>query len=371
MSSLIVLLCIINIFQEIEIPIQYIDDYLQKENNTTGRLLEERRVSLRKKIRLLTINVSIGTPPQPFELKLSSLFQGVFIVDFKTDSAHGFNSELSSSYKSRESKTISYGTGTLSTDIFTLTDGETIYNFPFMLFSEPKFRHNERYSGILGLAYDLEEKYQESKEGMYDFFSFFKNTSGQHRKLIGIKSDKDEGIMYIGDYPIEIKNNKKIYKTCPLTTPKKNHSWRCNLNAIYFEDNDLIQLDTPADFIIGGNIIGVNQNTFYTIKDKLFSTAIMNNLCHIDKDDEIYIQIVCKSEFDKSSLGVISLVFGKWTFKLETKHLFYELEGNQYFILLTEKFDLDHWYVPPSMLFGIYIFFDKDNNELGFYRSKK
>lgn len=368
--SLIIVLCIY-ICLGIEIPIQFIDSDANNVENTliVGRSLGEKQTLLTKKIRLFTINVELGTPPQLFRLKLSTLFQGVFIVNIKQNT-QGFSSKASSSFQEIKRIINDYGVGLIATDSFTISEIGTINIFPFILFDDPKFSHNERYSGILGLAYQMDPKYEESSQGFYDLFTFFENTEGRHRQLLGIRTNNvDEGIMYIGDYPAEIKQNKKKYKRCPITSSDKVHSWRCNINAVYFDDNELMAVNLPVDFILGGNIIGVNNKVYEAIKDKYFAKAIQENLCYLDRDDEPYVQIVCFPGFDRSSLGVLSLVFGKWALKLPMHHLFYKLHGLFYFIILTEEFDINYWFISPTMLYGIYIFLDKDNKELGFYDS--
>lgn len=321
------------------------------------------------------IQIALGNPGQISTVKLSSLFQGICIAT-KDNHKDGFDQSISSSNKLLLPYiTNRQGTGSIVSDTLQIQSlGLSIDNFPFFLMNYPFYSVN-RFVGFLGLAYKQEEDTSENLKGTFDFFNYLPHINTQYRRLIGFKTvDALNGYMLMGQLPDEIGLNPKHYKACSVVVNEfEKHNWSCKVDAVYFDDYDFYKADVLINIILGGNIIGISQKLYLIMRDKYFKEEFANNTCFFDELDEhsypLFIQIICKRNYNIDKEGTISLVFGKWTLKLQFRKLFNLIDEMYYFAIMGHSGKDKNWFISPSVLTNYYVFFDKDNNHIGFYHS--
>lgn len=339
------------------------NEQANKSNKKSMQSLETQQYEISKIEELYVIKASIGSPEQTILLKISTLFKGICIASTKKNK-DGFDESFSKTFGLIEaSHSNRFGKGIIGTDILRIPDlNINIDTFPFFIANKPSFRHID-YAGLFGIAYSEEDSNDTNLKCTFDFFDYTSN-SKRIQNIIGFKSiNKEKGIMYYGELPSEVKQNKKLYKTCPITSKKGSHFWQCYLNAMYFDDGCLFPVNAHVDFLFGGNTIEVPHKVFWYMYDTYFQRYTE---CVVENQQ--FIEIVCDNGFETNKIGMISLIFAKWTLKIKGEQLFYNDKGHLKFSIITAKF-FNHWIISPSILLNQYIFLDGNNNQIGFYHS--
>lgn len=389
--SLIVFLCFFNQMFLEDIPFKITNDfdnyshnfskscynYSMEQSTFLTRHLTQKSCNLQRQNKLYFIQISMGNPSKEYKLKLSTLFQGISLIDIRRN-RKGYNSTTSITFKPiKENHTNFLGWGVISADTLRINETEIeINDVPFLLVKKTHYA-TTLYSGLFGLAYDTEDASEDNAKSTFDFIGNLPKLKDSYSPLIGLKCiNESDGVMSIGELPEEIHYNIKLYHKCPLLSIKNQHSWSCRLNAIYFKDLYLYQINSKIDFTLGGSSMVVPKDLYEIMVERYFKTEFENETCRYNEDEAEYfftrfVQIVCNKNYDTQRIGLIAFVFGKWTLKISSEKLFYYSKQSHYFSIVFDK-DGDNYLVFSSILLSdYYIFFDKQNKHLGFYHWNK
>lgn len=309
------------------------------------------------------IDISIGTPLQRLKVKISSSFCGLWIQNsqyFK----QGFNTEQSSTFvSSKESGEFEYVMGKVVHDtvefVFIVHD-----NFPFLLVDSSSIKE-EYYQGIIGFGYHCDF----SNPANVDLLNYLTRNSIYKISLFYFRLKTDTGgVFSVGEWPKGFADYSKYYRRTSVNRNIANGEWKVMLDSIYLEDGQFIRLKDQISIGIGGGILNVPKNVFDQIVDKYFRRLINNNECNLNSK-KIY-EVLCNQDVTPPHIGVLSFIVGKWNFKVDAANLFIEIpRKGQKKLWFAMVHDPKHneFYISQFFLREIYIIYNKENHEIGFY----
>ena len=95
---------------------------------------------------------------------------------------------------------------------------------------------------------------------------------------------------------------------------------------MYFDDDYLVAINKPISIGIGGCMFSVTKEIFDMIYNRYFTEYVKRGECQLVK--EVVWEIYCDEKLDVSKFTKLSLVFGKWNWKLYPSKLFRTLTKN-------------------------------------------
>jgi len=328
----------------------------------------------------LIASLGIGSYPQFSEVLLDTGSNILWIAGIDCIPCKGikyrFNHSKSLTYKNTtQIYDIVYGTGStrgyLSYDNV-LIGNLTVDEFKFLLSYDSG---TDMFSdGILGLG--------NFYVNMEDSFSLIDQLFYQgkiSRRIFSQKLNKDEtGILNIGDFPEEIKNNKNdtglsLGKCAclPISMYRKpNIYWECELDQIFFGNdiNNTINVNSRINFDTGTNFILMPQFFLKKYIIDVYLRYYFERLLCVAKPVQDFIHIICDSSLVYSDLENLNFRFGEYVIIFRPEELF-EDYGRilQFKISSSMEESLDLWILGAPLLKKFLMVFDKDNQEISFY----
>jgi hypothetical protein len=345
-----------------------------------GRLLDMNRI----KAGLYTIKISLGTPPQTFEVLVdtgsfllwvpSNLCQNCFFNKNK------YNIDYSKSLRSTNDRIdLKYISGRISgkvsKDHLSLSDALKIETFKFLL--SDKVDAAVSIDGILGLA----RKYTKYDDSYSLIDSLYKSGSIK-RKIFSQFIYKDKSKFYIGNLPAYIVNDMENFTKCKTVSDNESVKsyWTCQVKKLLFSneaiDNDkkfreISNKITPAIFDTGSNVIIAPPELFEAFKTKFFKQAMKDNHCFSVEDYSNTRSIKCKHDFDVETLPKISFVFDNdYRYELANKELFQDDSGDKMFRIYFSTVPGSGWLFGEPFLVQFHMVFDYEDDSVGFYNNK-
>ena len=325
---------------------------------------------------LYKINISLGIPPQEFEVAIDtgSFVSWIPSMSCNTCPAY-FNNYTSTTYQNlNKFYSIKYITGSnygyLAKDQLSINN-KKFSNFGFMLCDSGDWMNFS--DGLFGLGRDF-------SYFMGDEFSMINtlfNNRIIERKIFSQQIiNSTNGKLYLGDFADVIKNDFGSYTNCSVNTIDNNVKiwWNCYLSHILI-GNDYNFLKTYG---IGVNVIFDTGASAVLAPLKMidyFRVEYLKDLlgkgCSTIFD--VYLNaftFVCqKSKVPFSSLNSLNFIFNGWAYKVPAIKLWQNRPGLYYNFLIF--FTGSEWLLGQPFVSSFHIVFDGENNKVGFHGGSK
>lgn len=315
------------------------------------------------------IPARIGSPEQSLELKLSTAICGIWVFN-KMRFNRGFNPTQSGTAESAQYYTkIDNVKGVIVTDDVRFSSYKAI-KVPFLLANEVKNEISEvDYDGLIGFGYRCQSK----SIGNVNLIQRFLALEREKRKLFyyTIKQKERSGTFGIGSFPKEFREDDKRFRVSDVIKEKGEGNWRVKFNAIFLDDSAMMirAPDNVLSIGIGGSLFSVTQDVFYYIKSRKFNRQIDIGNCYTKNLDDME-QIFCKENFDTSKMGIIGIIIGKWSFKINISNMFYSAEDDgkkvKWLSLIYNK-TYNKFYLSQNLIYNSTLVFDYEHERVGLY----
>lgn len=323
------------------------------------------------------MRVEVGEPPQVLNLKLSTSFCGIYMLNKKI-----FNKGMSLD-DSHTAKTINVNaklneySGVLVQDIIKIRSFPQV-QFAFLLINKSP-KEFKTYDGAIGFGTNCNSKYNiEKDQYSIDFLPYLTNGEGQkHIFSLYMETKNDIAIFNMGGMPDEYDQlkSKFLYKRFPIGINYRTNSWELKLHSIYTSDGDLFNVNENISIGSTGAMIAVNQQFFSFLIWKYFLNSdadlSFNNNCF--QSSTTINEIYCNDKFDISKIGELSFVIGKITIKIPPENLFYQVNRGgfkQNWFSVVYYPGVDKWYISQKLLGDATVVYDNEEKELGIIYNK-
>ena len=339
-------------------------------NNSLRKLSSDIIYLVPSDFRRLLINVCIPNKTSCHPFILSTKFPELRV--FKEQiSLFGINSDQLVYYPTEDEISVSLYISNIQIDKFVLE------KFPFYILGDTKNYDTKKYSGILGLGFQYENTRENIyKEQMSVIDELYRSKQIDKRIFYIKMRNLNEGILGIGDYPIEKINNAK-YRACRLYRYSEgllkdailNSQFECVMNGIYFTENEnnyfMYAKRERVLINISSNVIFAKNDFFDFLKEKVFLNYINSKICknrYIGK----YEIIKCfTAKMDEEFLeSKIAFIMEKWNFKLTISKLFYGSKAEKTFSIVRDS-SSNVWKFGYPILIEYIAVFDKEKKEFG------
>lgn len=267
--------------------------------------------------------------------------------------------------------------GYLSSDVIKLANIKTNLSFGLAQYT---ITSSSEIDGILGLGYKY--KNQMFLNDDYNIISILKENKHIHKNIFSIKNyinettSKNEGIIYLGDYPSHFINQEEILlnKTgfCGIVNYTKNSeqlSWNCRLSY-------LIKGSENTELAFKDNNIELNETVVFDYNSKTsvlreelankFLAAFKQSDCKFVEISPVTKEIQCNQNSEE-----ISLVFNGIALKLPKESIYeYIEEKNNYRLVFTFSSDIKVSFIGQVLFDNYEVLFDGELSRVGFHADK-
>ena len=345
-----------------------------------------------EKLALPIVQISIGNPPQNFNLLYSTGKQVTWVYRDKSN-----YDKLSQKYFDTEkSKTLikykqiyevnSFTFGTLCSkvqDYISISNSTSIFmSFmlifflsPNSLFADGELSMARKYRGIYSDPYITKNVTNFSlMEGLY-------NENYIDNKIFGHKwTSKKEGILYIGEYPL-LENEKPYYDFHLCESSNKigeiNQFWNCFLDGIRIGNKYINYNKSSSDREIG--IFSTSEKFIFIPEKNIEIIDYIKNYSNWGSNNCVldgvtaYKELHCDyKSFKYSYFPNIYFNFNGYEIKLTPEEIFYYNNNNKFYrllLVLTNK--KDYWIFGSLLTNKNNMIFDGDNGTVTFYKMRK
>lgn len=346
---------------------------IDDDNNTNNRL---RKLSsdiiylIPSDFRRLLINICIPNQTSCHPFVLTTKFPELRVFKEQITLSSINNNQLT--YYPLEDETyVSFHIANIQIDKFTLE------KFPFYFLRDIKRHDTTKYAGFLGLGFQYENTRENIYKEQMSVIDELYRSRQIDKKIFYIKiNNLREGILGIGDYPKEKKNNVK-YRACRLSTYSEsllkdsmlNPQFECVLNGIYFTENENNYFMYPKRervlINISSNVIFAKNDFFNFLEEKVFIKYINAKICQNRYIGKYEIIKCFTAQMDEEFLeSKIAFIMEKWNFKLTINKLFYGSHSEKTFSIVRDS-SSDKWKFGYPILIEYIAVFDKENKEFG------
>ena len=231
-----------------------------------------------------------------------------------------------------------------------------------------KFSYNINHKGFFGLG----EKIGLEKEA--HLYYILNSKLGNSKQVFYLNYNKLK--IGFGEYPNEYYQLKNKYKFCKMvnasyiTNQKENIGYYCKFDMIYFKDSQnnayhYYFIDTIVRFCPSSNAFFVPESFLNFLADTYFKEAIESNFCKKVKGELDYKYVKCNNNFDYRKLPKWTILFEKFSLKLDPEDLFTFVEGNL-FVLIASSPNRNLFHFGYPILNKFITIIDNDKKEIGF-----
>ena len=346
----------------VKIPFKYYPTYVFFENQSHP--LTKIHMSQ------IAIELSIGTPPQTFNLSLNlNFFYSLFLSHQipGIDLHYFYNKTLSSTYNCTSSKKYYYKEDFDYAEIFNdkIYLKENEYNFNFLLIDGLGYDvPNEFYaSGLIGLRLINENNYLLKDENRFLYQIKKYNLSKTEVFYFDFNNDNntDNGDFVIGEDLFDDTDNFLQIKVGYLKMPTLSTEWSFNFDAIYYGEREIkLSLDalikTENGLILGPTEYEEIIKEFFENSTKCYSNRTKMGYA-------TYRYYYCDEDFEENTMEdlIFELQSINFSFVFHGKDLFLEENGVKYFKIIFLYYSInDYWYLGRDFLKKYKIRFDSD-----------
>ncbi len=320
--------------------------------------------------------VDVGEPKQKLKTYFNFTQYFYYITDINLNGI--YNKNLSKTYslqipfeKSYIKQDFDKGYSSLDNISFKLKNNEVklIEKFPFILVTKSKKNLTE---SIIGLNYGIQFLLNEE-----NFIYQLKQKKIISSYYFSIKyEDNNKGNIIIGDLPHLYDNTLSeeyyIYTNSYLHSNQKSYDLKFTLVSygnVNFQYSSIISFNNNYyGFISNHQVKGIIDNLFF---EKYFK----ENKCFYDKfngnDNTIF--YYCNKNIDIAKFNGFSFYQKEmnYTFSLNYKDLFIELNGKYYFLIFFNKNEKSDWIFGEIFCRKYQMTFEQEKKLIGFYINKK
>ena len=323
----------------------------------------------------ITTYLELGTPKQTILINIKLYEFPISILSNKNKGL--FNEKKSTSFNIKEKCNDYYYKGNfegcISNDVFNFKDYNNkninVNNFSFLLINNSSIEAemNNNSFGLTFYSKRFSEEqfiYQLKKNQIINSYVFYFKYN-----------DKDNtGNLIIGNYPHEIGDNynKNLLKLVYINIKNNEIKWKISMDEI-FNGNNLIEEKSFIEFKI--DIKGIIGTKIYNDYLNIF---INNNSdkckMEISKDNNFkYYYCDKKVDFSKFESLYFKQKEFNTTFELNYKDLWFEFNGNYYFLIIFHNNNLNdkNWILGEIFLKKYLFVFDKEKKVIGYYTIEK
>lgn len=375
---LLILMIDLQICNVFELNTYWINNSVNKSNdinvsNNKRRVLEQSNLVVGQGSLLLT-EICLGYPKQCLNVAIDTGSFMLYVVSNNCSNC----TQVKNKYDESKSTTFQnlfvdydieyvtgYAKGTFAKEDVYLKSATTQLLF---LLAKDIFYEDE-FEGILGLGnyYRKDLKYFSFIDQLYYSQAIQTRVFSQQ-----YFTNNKTGILTIGDYPQQIKNDINNYHTC--NTVKDNYNkgyWTCNLKSVKIESKMEILITTPVIFDTGCSTMIIPKHLLLKIADSIFKEFIDQHLCILKELENRYLTLLCEKGimYFKHKLSKIYFIFNNNNFALNYKdYLEYDEDNDVYYFngvsMLDQSVD---WLIGEPLLKSFITVFDKEQQQIGFY----
>jgi hypothetical protein len=226
-------------------------------------------------------------------------------------------------------------------------------------------------NGLLGLS--LKSTREDLNE--YGFIYQLKQKKLIESSVFFIQFDSknnNKGELIIGKYPHEI-NSKKFKESDFLTVssyiPSYIDEFDFNFNSIYYGDQ-LVQNMGITYLEIEKNFIQASESFGSIITNNFFSKYVEQGLCKEINLEVVFYTYICEKKINLKEFKELKFTLNNvnFTFSLNAKDLFYEMDNNLYFLIYYTKKNGNTWSFGKIFFTKYFLVFDSDKEIIGFYK---
>ena len=241
---------------------------------------------------------------------------------------------------------------------------------PFLLVNETTIpgKIDVELDGLLGFGYKCRSQ---SKGNINLIQMLIDNKSQKYTDMFVFFFDSklNGGMFTVGTIPDNMNVFNKKYWDADVDQNNNNGHWQIKLYSMYFDDDYLVTINKPISIGIGGCMFSVTKEIFDMIYNRYFTEYVKRGECQLVK--EVVWEIYCDEKLDVSKFTKLSLVFGKWNWKLYPSKLFRTLTKNgknkQWFTVVYYP-EYNQFYLSQLMFEGkTGVIYDRAENMLSFY----
>ena len=331
----------------------------------------------KKYYNIIQTNFTLGTPNQKIPLSIM-IKQYPIVITSKysnLDISNLFDQKKSNSYKELKKNP--------------LRSWELIYkecyfgNDKFSIINNSKETKNEELNFLLGtemgnklnglLGLSIKSTRDDLNE--YGFLLQLKQKKLIESKIFYFEFDlknNNKGELIIGKYPHEI--NSKKYKEIDFLkissyNPIYIDEFSFNFNSIYYGDQ-LIQEMGITYLEIEKNFIQASESFGNIITKNFFSKFVEEGLCKEIQLEVVFYSYICDKNINLKEFKEIkfNLKNVNFTFSLNSKDLFYEMDNKLYFLIYYTKINGNTWSFGKIFFNKYFLVFDSEKKLIGFYK---
>ena len=226
-------------------------------------------------------------------------------------------------------------------------------------------------NGLLGLS--IKSTRDDLNE--YGFLLQLKQKKLIESKIFYFEFDlknNNKGELIIGKYPHEI-NSKKYKEIDFLTISSYNpiyiDEFSFNFNSIYYGDQ-LIQEMGITYLEIEKNFIQASESFGNIITNNFFSKYVEQGICKEINLEVVFYTYICEKKINLKEFKELKFTLNNvnFTFSLNAKDLFYEMDNNLYFLIYYTKINGNTWSFGKIFFNKYFLVFDSEKKLIGFYK---
>ena len=320
-----------------------------------------------------TLPISIGTPPQTFNVIIATGSSSLLIADSTSNLNTTNKYDASKSETSNNTNQIQFfpffdlslSYGNIYTDTISIASNFTTASFPFASLIYGTFNPLTINDGILGM-----------NQNNTNIISLLKNNSVITQNIFSLydpETSDDTSFMYIGDiHPNFTHENNSTIALCNVIENNESY-WKCNASHIIITNDKVTSKTISANqsvFEFKEEVIfdsGSNAFMFPHKYEQQFINKLNSTNCKVEIANKDIEYITC----NKENISDIHIVINDYALKIKKENIWEPIEddkgnvvyGLNMFFSKKEK----NVIIGMQMFKGYHVLFNKENHKVMFY----
>ena len=316
------------------------------------------------------VQLKIGEPPQVLKVKLSTAICGIWVYN-KSSFGNGYDISKSTTVENiGMNGHVDNYIGKYIKDQIKFWD-YTVPSVPILLVdSDGKNNQRQMHDGLLGFGYQCKSK----SYGNVDINKLFIENSKEPREDVvsfTLNDTTGKGMIYPGKIPSYVNVTSRHYREVKLDIWNYNGNWEIPIHSVYFPNGDMFLINDNLAVGFGGTFFSVKKEFFEFLSTQYFLYDIENGLCS-ERKKEAY-EILCTEDYDPNKLGTLSVVVGKWNFKLYPEKLFHKIRTGgetRMWCSIVYYPEYNKYYISQKLFTNSTVIYNRKKDVIGIYEHK-